>query len=178
MGGQSHVFISHAHEDGPTAAFLVTALEREGVTCWIAPRDIERGASWDDAIVSALDQTSLFVLIFSRFSNVSRQVAKELVLADARRIDLRPVRLDQTSPSGGMEYHLSRPQWIDVSGMPDVEAQVGEIVRQLQGRAHVDPGAVVKVGEVNRSEFEHPDDWGRSDRRLGWRTRSSTRRPK
>jgi hypothetical protein len=166
------VFVSHAHEDALFAGRVAAALEAEGVGCWIAPRDIAPGSSWDDAIVGALDHASTFVLIFSRFANTSRQVAKELTLADSRGLDIRPVRVDQTMPAGAMEYHLSRPQWVDVSGLPDVDRQVAATVGQLRGRSSQALVSAVQVGRTAGDAFENPDEWGRSARWFGGRSRS------
>ena len=83
MVGEGRAFVSHAHEDGVFAARLVEAIESAGLPCWIAPRDIVAGRSWDEAIVDGLDRSSVFVLVFSRFAAASVQVAKELGLADA-----------------------------------------------------------------------------------------------
>jgi len=45
-----HFFISYASQDATVAAALVEALERHGVGCWIAPRDVKAGALYADAI--------------------------------------------------------------------------------------------------------------------------------
>src|ERR1700730_4643456 len=49
-----HVFISYASQDAAVAGALVEALERHGVGCWIAPRDVKAGALYADAIVRAI----------------------------------------------------------------------------------------------------------------------------
>ena len=42
--GTPTVFISYASHDAAVAGALVEALERHGVGCWIAPRDVKAGA--------------------------------------------------------------------------------------------------------------------------------------
>jgi TIR domain len=51
------VFISYAHLDGAVADRLRALLEENGLSCWIAPRDIVPGMTWADAIVEALQQS-------------------------------------------------------------------------------------------------------------------------
>ena len=53
------LFVSHVSEDRAAAMAIVDELERRGITCWIAPRDIEPGHPFDDAIVSALDRAAM-----------------------------------------------------------------------------------------------------------------------
>ena len=60
------VFISYAHLDGAIADRLRALLEENGLSCWIAPRDIVPGMTWADAIVEALQQSKIMVLVFSR----------------------------------------------------------------------------------------------------------------
>ena len=45
------VFISHAHQDTPTAEAVCAALERNDIRCWIAPRDVIPGMLWGEAII-------------------------------------------------------------------------------------------------------------------------------
>src|SRR6202044_1065173 len=53
-GGPPAVFVSYASQDATVAAALVEALERHGIVCWIAPRDVKPGAQYADAIVRAI----------------------------------------------------------------------------------------------------------------------------
>jgi hypothetical protein len=49
------VFISYASQDAALAADLCAALERAGLACWIAPRDVKPGDFYADAIVNAIN---------------------------------------------------------------------------------------------------------------------------
>src|SRR5215213_1012674 len=48
------IFISHSSRDKPAADAVCAALERAGLRCWIAPRDIVPGTDWSAAIVDGL----------------------------------------------------------------------------------------------------------------------------
>jgi hypothetical protein len=52
--GTSSVFISYSSRDVSVATAVVELLERNGVPCWIAPRDVRAGALYADAIVRAI----------------------------------------------------------------------------------------------------------------------------
>jgi hypothetical protein len=51
----SMVFISHSSKDRPTADAICAHLESAGINCWIAPCDIELGASWTRGIMQGLE---------------------------------------------------------------------------------------------------------------------------
>ena len=66
------VFISYSSKDKPTADAVCAMLESRGVRCWVAPRDILPGVEYAEALVDALQQSRLMVLVFSSGSNQSR----------------------------------------------------------------------------------------------------------
>jgi len=73
-GGVPPVFISYASQDAAVAAALVEALERQGVACWIAPRDVKAGALYADAIVRAISGAKAFVVVLSQYAIASSHV--------------------------------------------------------------------------------------------------------
>ena len=59
------VFVSYASQDSAVAEGLCAALERDGIACWIAPRDVRPGDFYADAIVQAINACQLLVLVLS-----------------------------------------------------------------------------------------------------------------
>jgi len=55
-GSTPLVFIGYASQDAAVAAALVETLERKGIPCWIAPRDVKAGTLYADAIVRAISR--------------------------------------------------------------------------------------------------------------------------
>ena len=49
------VFVSHSVKDKGVAESVVTRLETDAVTCWIAPRDVRPGKPFDDEITDAIE---------------------------------------------------------------------------------------------------------------------------
>ena len=49
------VFMSYASADLAVATLVCDALERAGITCWIAPRDVMGGDLYADSIVRAIN---------------------------------------------------------------------------------------------------------------------------
>lgn len=107
------VFLSYSSKDAVTAEILCSALESNGIKCWIAPRDISPGKQWGGAILDGISQCKLFVLIFSSNSNCSDQVIREVDRAVHKGLIIIPFRIEDTLPTGTMEYYLSTTHWMD-----------------------------------------------------------------
>ena len=97
----------------------VAALEAAGVPCWIAPRDIDAGENYTQAILEALDAARAIVLVFSSATNESPHVARELETAVGSGRPIIPVRLEQVEPSPSLRYFIGTSQWLDVAGAAD-----------------------------------------------------------
>jgi TolB-like protein len=110
------VFISYASQDSGVADALCTDLERHGVACWIAPRDVRPGDFYADSIVQAINACTVLVLVLSQSSVDSAHVLREVERASAKKRPIIAFRIDATPLPPGLEYFLSASQWIDASG--------------------------------------------------------------
>jgi hypothetical protein len=117
----NHVFVSHSHQDAPAAELIVQALEKRGVTCWVAPRDVPPGGSYAEAILSAIESASCFVLVYSQHSNVSSHVLREVERALKFDLNIVPVRFDDSAPSKSLDYLLATVHWLSIG--PGNQAQ-------------------------------------------------------
>jgi hypothetical protein len=107
------VFISHSTNDKHWADSLCNSLESVGISCWIAPRDIQPGQSWAEAIVSGIAESSILLLLLSESSIDSKNVMREVELADGKNKILVTVKLDDIQPSGALEFFLRLPQSVN-----------------------------------------------------------------
>ena len=71
-------FISYSTQNKEIADKLVEALEKRGLKCYIAPRDIRPGKIYACEIVEAIKNQDLVTVIFSKESNASRYVLCEI----------------------------------------------------------------------------------------------------
>jgi TolB-like protein/Tfp pilus assembly protein PilF len=116
------VFISYASADKTAADGICAALERDGIVCWIAPRDVTPGAFYADAIVQAINSARVLVVVLSLNSAGSQHVLREVERASAKRRSLVAFRLDGTPLPTGLEYFLSASHWLDASAEPTERA--------------------------------------------------------
>ena len=121
------VFVSYSSRDSTTALAVVNALESAGVRCWIAPRDIQAGDVWAQAIVEAIGGSRAMVLVFSSHANRSGHLVNEVDAAIRKGAIVVPFRIENVMPEGAMEYHLRTRHWLDAL-TPDLEKHLGELV--------------------------------------------------
>jgi hypothetical protein len=126
------VFISYRSEDKESADRLCAALERENISCWIAPRDIPAGNEWATAIVEGLQRSNSFVLLLSSHSQNARQISREAELADHQGLPIITFRIEDVQPPPGLLYFLGNVQWLDAfAGQFDAAVdRLAEVVRQ------------------------------------------------
>ena len=112
------VFISYSAKDKPTADAVCAALEAKRIRCWIAPRDILAGKQWAGAVLDAISDARVMVLIYSANSNASPQVIREVDRAVSRSVIIIPFRIDATVMCKEMEYYISAAHWLDALSGP------------------------------------------------------------
>jgi len=117
-----HVFISHAHQDRPSAEQLLAALESRGVKCWSAPRDVPPGGSYAESILRGIEGSSCFVLVFTQHSNLSPHVLREVERALTLGVNIIPVRFDDSGVSKSLDYLLATVHWLSVTAEPRARA--------------------------------------------------------
>jgi hypothetical protein len=131
----SMVFISHSSKDRPTADAICAHLESAGIECWIAPRDIEPGATWTRGIMQGLDACRVLILVFSEHANNSDHVQREVAKAFSSGLAVIPFRIEQALPNQSLAYFLDTVQWLNVSAPPLLEhlSTLTERVKKLLG---------------------------------------------
>jgi len=138
MPGESDffLFVSHVAEDRAAALEVVDELERRGVKCWIAPRDVHPGRPFDDEIVDAIEGSRAMLLIFSDHCNESDYIRREVTVAGESHKLVIPFRIEDVPPRRGLRVRLSDLHWID--GFASRERGVDQVIRT------VDPEGVVE----------------------------------
>src|SRR5436305_1789583 len=125
------LFISYAVEDKLVADAICSALEANGIRCWMAPRDIDPGSTWAEAIVKAIQGTRIMVVVFSGHSNNSQQVVREVSEAVSRGNIIIPFRIEDIVPSMSLHYFFSTPHWLDAL-TPPLEHHINKLVASVK----------------------------------------------
>ncbi len=132
------VFISHSTRDKTAADAACAALEASGIRCWIAPRDITPGAEWGEAIIKAINQCRVMVLIFSANANESSQIRREVERAVSKGTPIIPLRIEDIAPARSLEYFIGNVHWLDAM-TPPLEAHLRRLVESVKALLQVAP---------------------------------------
>jgi TIR domain/LCCL domain len=132
-------FISYASEDEPTATKISAYLERNRVSCWIAPRDVRPGADYGSEIIDGIETSAVLVLVLSEHANSSEFVKREVERAVSKGKPVFPVRVREVVPSKSLELFVSSAEWID-AWHPPIEQYLDRLAESIRTFIH-GPGA-------------------------------------
>lgn len=106
------VFISYSSKERSAADEICATLESNGFACWIAPRNVRPGKPFASEIIKAINDCGVFLLVFSKNSNMSEHIASEVQNGFDSGKTIIPYRLDDCEMSDEMKYFLARKHWI------------------------------------------------------------------
>jgi hypothetical protein len=142
------VFISHSSKDKHAADAACAILERRGIRCWIAPRDILPSENWGASIIEAIENSRVMVLVVSENANSSRQIEREVERAIHRGRPVIPFRIEDIEPTKALEYFISASHWLDAFTPP--------VEQHLDRLADVVRSILDKSGNAENAESEMP----------------------
>ncbi|MDD4801985.1 MAG: NosD domain-containing protein [Syntrophomonas sp.] len=111
-------FISYASVNQLIANTVCVTLESNKISCWMAPRDILPGKDFAAAIIDAIEQARVFILILSKNSAASPHVLRELNKAASKGIPILPFIIEEVTLSKSLEYYLSTDHWLNATTPP------------------------------------------------------------
>jgi len=132
---KKNVFISHSSKDSITANKICEIFEKNGLDCWIAPRNVRPSFDYDEEILDGIEQSAAFVLLLSNNSNISRHVKRELELAQGKHIF--PIRIQDVEPGKKLKYFLSLKHWTDAIE-PPLETKLSAIIETIKSLTGLD----------------------------------------
>ncbi len=133
------IFISYRRTDRELVAHIVRKLEARGASVWY-DAEIEGGADWREIIVDALSNSDMLVIFFSEACNHSRQLKKELAVADNMEKPVIPILIEDTKPKGAYLYELADRNWLQA--FPEPMSHAKDIVDHLITLAEKSPGGL------------------------------------
>jgi TPR repeat protein len=151
------VFLSYSGNDKLTADAICATLERNKIRCWIAPRDVMPGMNYGEAIIDAINESRMMIIVFSSASDGSPQVLREVERAVSKGIPIVPFRIEEIEPSKSMEYFLSTPHWLDALTKPlekHIERLLGTVQSVLDpSRKNKSSDSVNQISQKNGNEI-------------------------
>ena len=148
------VFISHSSADKEVAAKVCGFLEYNGIKCWIAPRDIEAGASYPNEITRGIKECEVFLVLLSADSIKSSHVNSETDIAFNAGKKLIPLFIENVKLDDSMSYYLARKQW--VFAYPDIDRALSELLHSLKADENKTTETTVDVKSTVRPPVMSP----------------------
>lgn len=150
------VFLSHASSDAEIGEAVCERLERAGISCWIAPRNIQPGAEYSAGIIDGIRECQILVVIFTARANASKNVLREIERAATFGKTILPFRVESVEPSREMEFFLSMPQWLDATS-GRLDQNIDRLIRVVQETLNRAPehSVVSTPAENHRSKRNH-----------------------
>ena len=102
-----------------------------GLRCWISSRDVAGGENYQEAIVHAIRNAKIMLLVFTDNANNSDEIKKELVLASRNKLTVIPVRIEDVLPNDALDFELATRQWINFFG--DWERALDTLCKRASG---------------------------------------------
>jgi formylglycine-generating enzyme required for sulfatase activity len=149
------VFISYSQRDKTVADAVCATLERRKIRCWIAPRDVPPAKPWTAALMDAIGESHVFVLVFSDGSNRSKHVIREVGEAVERGILILPFRIEDVQPSKELRYYIQSIHWLDAL-TPPLERSLDKLADAVQALLSVETPQAVPGGDAPRVEAQTP----------------------
>jgi hypothetical protein len=146
------VFLSHAAVDRPFAERLRSALEKKGINV-LSATDIRAGDDFSKAITDAITTANAVIPIISRASAENPNVAAEVALAIANRIEgnRKPIIPVLADPLAESPFFLRNLQWVDLSNDRKFDEHFDKLVDGLSIEA--------KEGPTELWSFKSRNDW-------------------
>ncbi len=142
------VFISYASGDKAVADAVCATLESHGTRCWIAPRDVLPGLHYGEAIIDAIHECRIMVLVFSSKANLSGHIPKEIERAVSQGSTIMPLRIEDVVPAKSLDYFIGGVHWLDAL-TPPLEAHLQRLAADVQTLlARSAPGAAATAAPV------------------------------
>ncbi len=125
------VFVSYASGDKSVADAVCATLESHGIRCWIAPRDVLTGMHYGEAIIDAIHECRIMVLVFSSKANLSPHIPKEIERAVSQGVTVMPLRIEDVAPGKSLDYFIGSVHWLDAI-TPPLEAHLQKLAANVQ----------------------------------------------
>lgn len=147
----SQLFISYSRSDSAAVDALTKRLEEQDFDVWIDRQGIEGGTQWRREIVDAIETCDAFILVLSPRSVASKNVRREVDLAETSERRIIPVLIEPTTLTPDLRYQLSGIQMID---LPDLSTQWFGILMKALGAEEKKPAAAPRRQAVDLSQSD------------------------
>ena len=162
MPKRYQVFICHSSKDRAVADQVYAALNDGQRRPWMAPHDVRVSEEYAAAIIRAIGQCEVMLLLLTPAAIASAHVHREIERACDRGVPIVPFRLGGTMATGALEYFLSGTHAMDAA-YPPSQSEIAELVRSIK---HLCSDAAEVVTAPEQQAWPHQDPQRRGGNRF------------
>ncbi len=130
------IFISYTTKpklSGRAAFGIVRELERRGLRCWIAPRNLDAGEDYMAQLSDRVAESKAVILVFSDEANHSPHVKREVGLAFENEVPIIPFRIEDVQPDQSLKYCIGQVHWFDAL-TPPIEGHIKGLANGVEAK--------------------------------------------
>ncbi len=141
------IFLSHSSKDAAIAEQICERLEKNGIRCFIAPRNIRPGKEYAEEIINGIDESAAVVLLMSENANSSPHVLREVEHAVSGGTPILVYKIEDVALSKSMEYFLMTHQWVSSKPQEDY-ADIVAFAQDLAKKEKAEPDGTEAAGNA------------------------------
>ncbi|MFL2910493.1 MAG: TIR domain-containing protein [Limisphaerales bacterium] len=135
----AEVFVSYSSQDHAQVSKIIERLRKAGVSVWMDEGGIDAASLWSEAIVEAINDCEVLIMMVSRHSTDSANVVKEVMLASESSKTILPVYLEPADIPMRLKYQLTGIQHSEAFSL-SLEDLTDELLRGLSKNGVNVPG--------------------------------------
>lgn len=133
------VFVTYSFSDGAAVSTICSYLEKHGLRCFIAERDMPKGSRFASIIPWAIEHSRIVIAVASQQFNDSIHTSREIVIAADAGIPIITIKLEGCNLTNEKQYYLSNITWIDAMrgvalALPEIESTCRKMLQNLPPR--------------------------------------------
>ena len=105
------ICVSYSKENKALAKKIVSKLESDGSSCWVAPRDFK--AEDEESVKKVIEESGLLLLILDKNSAINKETTKTLEFALENELEVIPYVIDKLESDLYSEYFFYTFSWVD-----------------------------------------------------------------
>lgn len=150
------VFLSHSSADQESIVTpLYEYLTENGIKCFYSLKSIPTGHSYTELIPDAIENSSLFFLVFTEYANSSDQIKKEVEIANSEKKELFCMKCSEQPYNNTLRYVFASTQYFNATVEYDKTAYFPQVLNDLKRLLSIDKNEnLVANNESNSTNSE------------------------
>ena len=143
------ICVTYSKENKALAKKIVSKLESDSISCWVAPRDFK--ADDEESVKKVIEESGLLLLILDKSSANNKETTKTLEFALENELELIPYVIDKIESDLYSEYFFYTFSWVDAheESFGDAYEILLEAIDELSGKDRTQKKATKKGRKTN-----------------------------